>query len=170
MACLDNKCRNTYYWVMLKTLRDEIHQTKPFTSLQEEATLGVVRTATRLQDASEKVFKSAGITGTQYNVLRILRGAEPSGLCRNELRDRMLTRMPDVTRLLDRMEKADLVERSREGEDRRMVSTRITKEGQRLLAELDPKVFAVHKRVLSHVTETQLHSLIDLLTLVRNTR
>lgn len=153
---------------MVKTLKDEIHQRKPFTSLQQEASLSVVRTATTLQDAGEEIFKPAGITGTQFNVLRILRGAEPEGLCRNELRARMLTRMPDVTRLLDRMEKAGLVERSREGEDRRMVSTQITAAGRALLAELDPKVLAFHKRQLSHLTEAQLHSLIDLLTLVRN--
>jgi len=152
---------------MVKALQDKIHQRKPFTSLQQEASLSVVRTATTLQDAGEEIFKPAGITGTQFNVLRILRGAEPDGLCRNALRDRMLTRMPDVTRLLDRMEKAGLVERSREGDDRRMVSTRITKDGRRLLDELDPKVLAFHKRRLSHLTEAQLHTLIDLLALVR---
>ena len=154
---------------MTKSLQEEIHQRKPFASVQEEASLGVIRTATALQDAGEEVFKPSGITGTQYNVLRILRGAEPAGLCRNELRDRMLTRMPDVTRLLDRMEKAGLVERAREAEDRRMVSTRITKEGRRLLDELGPKVVALHKRRLGHLSEAQLRSLIDLLTLVRNT-
>ena len=153
---------------MVKTLQDEIRQRKPFTSLQQEASLSVVRTATALQDAGEEIFKPAGITGTQFNVLRILRGAEPDGLCRNALRDRMLTRMPDVTRLLDRMETAGLVERSREGDDRRMVSTRITKEGRRLLDELDPKVLAFHKRRLSHLTEAQLRTLINLLALVRH--
>jgi DNA-binding MarR family transcriptional regulator len=153
---------------MVKTLQDEIHQRKPFASLQEEATLNVVRTATALQDAGEEIFKSSGITGTQFNVLRILRGAEPAGLCRNELRDRMLTRMPDVTRLLDRMETAGLVERSREGEDRRMVSTRITAAGRALLIELDPKVIVLHKRLLRHITDAQMHQLVDLLTLVRN--
>lgn len=153
---------------MVKTLQDELHQRRPFSSLQQEATLNVVRTATALQDAGEEVFKPSGITGTQYNVLRILRGAEPDGLCRNALRDRMLTRMPDVTRLLDRMEQAGLVERTREGLDRRMVQTRITNAGRRLLDELNPKVMALHQRRLSHLSEAQLHALIELLTLVRN--
>lgn len=153
---------------MVKTLQDELHQRRPFSSLQQEATLNVVRTATALQDAGEEVFKPSGITGTQYNVLRILRGAEPDGLCRNALRDRMLTRMPDVTRLLDRMEQAGLVERTREGLDRRMVQTRITNAGRRLLDELNPKVMALHQRRLSHLSEVQLQALIELLTLVRN--
>jgi len=153
---------------MPKTLQDEIRQRKPFHSLQQEAALNVVRTSTSLQDSSEVLFKPHGITGTQYNVLRILRGSEPGGLCRNELRDRMLTRMPDVTRLLDRMEKAGLVARSREGADRRMVSTRITAAGLKILEELDPKMLELEQRRLGHLTDAQLRALIDLLTLARN--
>ena len=153
---------------MPRTLQDDLQQRKPFASLQQEASLSVVRTSTALQDAGEDLFKPHGITGTQYNVLRILRGSEPDGLCRNALRDRMLTRMPDVTRLLDRMEKAGLVKRSREGTDRRMVSTQITAAGKKLLAEIDPKVAAHHRRRMSHLSDAQLHILVDLLTLVRN--
>ena len=115
------------------TLRDEIQQTKPFTSLQEEALLNILRTSAAMMDEMEDLLKQRGITNTQYNVLRILRGAEPEGLCRNELRDRMLTRMPDVTRLLDRMEEAGLVARSRDNEDRRLVSTRITEAGRKVV-------------------------------------
>ena len=153
---------------MLKTLKDDIHQRKPFASLEQEASLNVVRTSTALLDASEEIFKPHGITGTQFNVLRILRGSEPNGLCRNELRDRMLTRMPDVTRLLDRMEEAGLVERSREGDDRRMVSTRISQRGRKLLEVIDPDVMAFHRKRLGHLSDEQLRSLIDLLTLTRN--
>lgn len=87
----------------MPNLRDEIKQRKPFRTLHEEAALNVVRTSAMLSDTFERVLKPYGITATQYNVLRILRGSEPDGLCRNEIRDRMLTRMPDVTRLLDRM-------------------------------------------------------------------
>ena len=86
---------------MPRTLRDDLRQNKPFKSLHEEAMLNVVRTSATMTDAIEEFVKPHGISSTQYNVLRILRGAEPAGLCRNELRDRMLTRMPDVTRLLD---------------------------------------------------------------------
>jgi len=150
------------------TLRDELQQTKPFTSLQEEALLNIVRTSATMTDDMEELLKQRGITNTQYNVLRILRGAEPDGLCRNELRDRMLTRMPDVTRLLDRMEEAGLVARSRDNEDRRLVSTRITPAGRKLVDELDAPVQAYHRTRLAHVSDEQLQALIDLLTLARD--
>jgi DNA-binding MarR family transcriptional regulator len=150
------------------TLRDELQQTKPFTSLQEEALLNVVRTAATMTNDMEELLKERGITNTQYNVLRILRGAEPEGLCRNELRDRMLTRMPDVTRLLDRMEEAGLVARSRDSEDRRLVSTRITPAGRRMVDELDAPVQSYHRTRLAHVSDEQLQTLIELLTLARD--
>jgi DNA-binding MarR family transcriptional regulator len=152
---------------MPATLRDDIRQKKAFKSPHEEAHLNVIRTAATLTDAMDVVLKPHGISTTQYNVLRILRGAEPSGLCRNELRDRMLTRMPDMTRLLDRMEEAGLVTRSREGEDRRMVLTRITKQGRKMVDELDAPVNKLHRTTLGHLTEQQLRSLTDLLTLAR---
>src|SRR5215216_2640027 len=111
---------------MSPSLQDDIQQRKPFSSIQQEAFLSVVRTSASLTDAMEDLLKPHGLSTTQYNVLRILRGSRPDGLCRNELRDRMLTRMPDMTRLLDRMEESGLVTRSRERDDRRMVLTRIT--------------------------------------------
>jgi DNA-binding MarR family transcriptional regulator len=153
---------------MPATLRDDLRQKKPFKSHHEETHLNVVRTAAALTDALDGLLKPHGISGTQYNVLRILRGAEPGGLCRNELRDRMVTRMPDMTRLLDRMEEAGLVTRSREGDDRRMVLTRITKQGRKLVDELDAPVSRMHRSTLGHLTETQLRSLSDLLTLARH--
>ena len=153
---------------MLTTLRDEIKQNKPFESLEQEAQLNILRTSSLLTDEIEQFLKPYGVTATQYNVLRILRGAEPVGLCRNELRDRMLTRMPDMTRLLDRMEEAWLVVRAREGDDRRMVMTRITEKGLRLLDDLDAPVMALHRKQMAGLTDAQLRSLSDLLTLVRD--
>ncbi|HJU90815.1 MAG TPA: MarR family transcriptional regulator [Gemmatimonadaceae bacterium] len=152
---------------MTPDLRDELKQRKPFVSLEQEAQLSIVRTSMLLFDAFEQLLKPHGISSTQYNVLRILRGAEPTGLCRNELRDRMLTRMPDVTRLLDRMEQADLVTRERSSEDRRLVRTRITKKGARLLRQLDDVVEQEHQRRLGHLSREQLKSLISLLSVVR---
>jgi DNA-binding MarR family transcriptional regulator len=152
---------------MATTLRDDLRQKKPFGSLHQEATLNVVRTSATLGDAMEDLLKPHGISGTQYNVLRILRGAEPTGLCRNELRDRMLTRMPDMTRLLDRMEEAGLVARTRDADDRRLVLTRITKQGRKLVDSLDAPVSELHQSKLGHLTPTQLRTLIDLLTLAR---
>ena len=152
---------------MSPTLQQDLRQTKPFSSLQQEAYLSVVRTTSALTDRVEDLLKPFGITATQYNVLRILRGAGQDGLCRNELRDRMLTRMPDMTRLLDRMEEAGLVTRSRERDDRRMVLTQITERGRELLGELDRPMTQLHREQLSQLNDAQLRSLIDLLTLVR---
>ena len=98
---------------MAPDLRSELRQTKAFPSLEEEAFLSIERTSAVLADAFEQMLKPYGITATQYNVLRILRGAGAKGLCRNEIRDRLVTRMPDVTRLLDRMEASGLIRRTR---------------------------------------------------------
>lgn len=152
---------------MPTTLRDEIKQNKPFQSLQQEAQLSIIRTGSLLMDEVEQFLKPYGVTATQYNVLRILRGAEPEGLCRNELRDRMLTRMPDMTRLLDRMGDVGLVARSREDDDRRMVRSRITASGLKILADVDGVAGQEHKRRFQALDETQLRTLIELLTIVR---
>ena len=153
---------------MSPELREEIRQNKPFNSLQQEASLNLYRTSNVVTDSFEQMLKPYGITGTQYNVLRILRGAEPRGLCRNEVRDRLLNRMPDATRLLDRMEEAGLVSRSRDGEDRRLVSTQLTRQGRRLVDELDDVVAREHERRFGHLSEQQLRTLIKLLTVVRH--
>ena len=153
---------------MTVTLRDEIKQRKPFKSLQEEAALNIVRTAAVLSADFEQIFRPYDLTATQYNVLRILRGADAEGLCRNEVRDRLLTRMPDATRLLDRMEKAGLISRSREQEDRRLVTTRLTRKGRQLVDELDPIVARQHKNRLGHMSDKQLAMLNSLLTQARH--
>lgn len=152
---------------MSPTLRDELRQRKPFTSLEQEAHLSIVRTAALLGDGVEQLLRPHGITGAQYNVLRILRGAEPDGLCRNEIRDRLLTRMPDVTRLLDRMEEGGLVSRERSDEDRRQVRTRLTRAGRRLVDGLDDAVAAMHGHEFRQLDRAQLRTLVELLQLVR---
>jgi DNA-binding MarR family transcriptional regulator len=149
-------------------LQQDLKQKKPFRSLQQEAYLSVVRTSTALTDAMEDLVKSRGISATQYNVLRILRGSDAEGLCRHPLRDRMLTRMPDMTRLLDRKEEPGLDVRVREGDDRRMVMTRIPQKGRQLLDDLDAPVMALHRKQMAGLTDAQLRSLSDLLTLVRD--
>ena len=152
---------------MTPDLREEIAQTRPFGSLQEEAFLAIQRTAALLAHALAETIRPLGLTATQYNVLRILRGAGEPGLCRNEVRDRMITQVPDVTRLLDRMEEMGLIERRREGADRRFVTTRITPEGLRILAELDEPVAAAHRRLLGHLDDASLRSLVALLAQAR---
>ena len=152
----------------VKTLREELRQGKPFRTLREEAALNIARTDARIHDGVERLLAPYGLSATQYNVLRILRGAGMAGLCRNEVRDRLLTRMPDVTRLLDRMEAAGLIERVRDTGDRRMVNTTLTAQGKSLVDSLDNAIDQEHLRQLGHLSNDQLQTLIDLLSLVRN--
>src|ERR1700733_13864394 len=119
------------------SLATALKQTRPFVSLEQEAYLSILRTASELSYAVDQFFRPFDITPSQYNVLRILRGAGTDGLCRNEISERMVTATPDMTRLLDRMEKAGWVTRERAEEDRRQVSTHITKSGMELLARLE---------------------------------
>ena len=148
-------------------LRTEIKQTRPFGSLQEEAYLSVIRTAAMLSHSFNDALKDRGITGTQYNALRVLRGAGPSGLCRNEVRDRLVARVPDATRLLDRLERMGLIERERGGDDRRVVTTRITPAGIRLLADLDEPTLALHQQQFADTDEAELRTLVSVLEHVR---
>jgi DNA-binding MarR family transcriptional regulator len=152
---------------MTSRLREEIRQTKPFGSLGEEVHLGIARTAAVLDHAVAEELKPFGITPTQYNVLRILRGADCDGLCRGEVRNRMVSLVPDATRLLDRMEAAGLIQRARDGADRRFVTTRITPEGLRIVNELDEPMQALHCRHFSGFETEELERLSELLDRVR---
>src|SRR5580698_8167592 len=119
------------------SLATALKQNRPFVSLEQEVYLSLLRTTSELSHAVDQFFRPFDITPSQYNVLRILRGAGTGGLCRNEISDRMVTATPDVSRVLDRMEKAGWVTRERDEEDRRQVSTHITKPGMELLAKLE---------------------------------
>ncbi|HEX7485588.1 MAG TPA: MarR family transcriptional regulator [Vicinamibacterales bacterium] len=152
----------------MSDLKTELKQTKPFRSLEHEAHLSIQRTAAELEHGFESAVKPYGITATQYNVLRILRGAGPSGLCRNEVGSRMLRRVPDVTRLLDRMEDMKLIVRERGGEDRRYVTTKVTAAGLKILGALDPIVHQLHDAQLGHLGDARLRTLIGLLADVRD--
>ena len=138
--------------------------------LSEEAFVSLARTEAVLHDGLDRVLSPRGLSLTQYNVLRILRGAGQAGLCRNEVAERLITRMPDVTRLLDRMESAGLVSRVRSTEDRRMVNTTLTRSGRDLVGELDAEVARVHEAQLGHFTNAELRTLIDLLNRAREAR
>lgn len=152
---------------MASELQVELKQQKPFRSLKEEANLSILRTAALLEHAFEAALKPQGITATQYNVLRILRGAEPDGLCRNEISQRLVRQVPDVTRLLDRLEDAKLIGRQRGGADRRYVVTRITGAGLNLLGEVEQRIDQIHDEQLGHLDESQLRNLVSLLEVVR---
>jgi DNA-binding MarR family transcriptional regulator len=151
-----------------KTLRDELKMAKPFKSVEEEAILSIARTAALIEHAGAEALKPFDLTITQYNVLRILRGAGSDGLCRNEVGERLVTKVPDVTRLLDRMEAATLIVRERGGQDRRFVATRLTDKGLKLLEKIDRELPAIHGRQLGHVSQKRLRELISILEEVRN--
>ena len=152
---------------MPSRLQAELAQAKPFASLEHEAMLSVARTAAVLDHSVAEALKPYGITPTQYNVLRILRGAGKAGLCRNAVRDRLVARVPDATRLLDRLADSGLVARDRDTPDRRFVTTRITRAGLALLARLDAPITRLHARQLGHLGPGKLKTLIDLLAEAR---
>jgi len=131
--------------------------------LEAEAHLSLLRASDALLREVEQTLKPAGLSHTQYNILRILRGAGPAGLACREIGCRMITRDPDITRLLDRLEARELVRRERERSDRRVVKTRITAEGLRLLKELDEPIASLHRRRLRHMDHRRLRLLVRLL-------
>src|SRR6202167_1725083 len=125
---------------------------------EEAAFLDLLRTTDTLSRGLVRVLKTEDLSSTQYNVLRILRGA-PEGLPCGEIANRMITRDPDVTRLLDRLEKRGLISRCREASDRRTVKAQISAEGLKLLARLDEPVWAAHRRQLGHLGQQRLRAL-----------
>jgi DNA-binding MarR family transcriptional regulator len=133
---------------------------------EEAAFLELVRTTDVLSRGLVRVLKTEDLSSTQYNVLRILRGA-PEGLPCGEIANRMITRDPDVTRLLDRLEKRDLVSRNREEKDRRTVLTRITPAGLKVLARLDEPIQTAHRKQLGHLGRERLRELTELMGLAR---
>lgn len=148
-------------------LQAEIKQKKPFPSLEAEAYLNLVRTTECLRQGLESLLKQAALSASQYNVLRILAGS-PDGLPCTEIGNRMVNRDPDVTRLLDRLEKRGLVIRSRQAADRRVIITRITGGGLELLHNLQQPLLKLQKQQLGHLKQSDLRQLIDLLELVRS--
>jgi len=152
---------------LARTIQDEIKQTKPFATPEEEAAVSLERTAGRLAWQLAESLKPHGISPTQYNALRILRGAGKQGWACSEIAERMINRDPDITRLLDRLERRGLVERSRGKKDRRVITARITSVGLELLSKLDRPVEEFHKKVLGHMRGHGLDTLIKLLALAR---
>jgi DNA-binding MarR family transcriptional regulator len=133
---------------------------------EEAAFLELQRTADMLSRKLSDLLKAEDLSSTQYNVLRILRGA-PDGLPCGEIGNRMITRDPDITRLLDRLEKRGLISRHRETKDRRMVMARITREGMHLLARMDEPVREAHRAQLGHLGRERLRTLNELLQAAR---
>jgi len=135
--------------------------------LEDTVFISLQKTADFLGIEAEQLFKPHGLTGTQYNVLRILRGAEPDGLPCRAIGERMISHDPDMTRLLDRMEKRGLISRARQTDDRRVIKTRISSAGLVLLKSLDQPVRELHKRQFHHLPAARLKTLARLLEEVR---
>jgi DNA-binding MarR family transcriptional regulator len=155
---------------MSTKLQKELKQTKPFKSLEEEVILNLARTAEYLASASAVVFKAADLTATQYNVLRILRGAGSDGLSCSEIGERMVTKESDITRLLDRIESRGLISRERPASNRRLVIARITDSGLKILQELDEPVAEINRQLVGHLGKEKLKMVTKLMEEIRSTQ
>jgi DNA-binding MarR family transcriptional regulator len=145
----------------------EIKQTRPFPSLEAETAVNLVRTADLVLRGMQAALKPLGLSVEQFNVLRILRGAAPDGLPCGEIGARMVTRDPDITRLLDRLESRKLIERARDTKDRRVVLVRIRPEGRRILSAVDGPLEAANTCRLRALGRSRLRQLVTLLEAVR---
>jgi len=151
----------------MTSLKQEIVQERPFSSTEEEALLNIMRTSDTLQRAFQRKTRRWGVTSTQYNVLRILRGAQPRGLTCASLGSRMITAEPDITRLLARLKSLKLIRQHRDRSDRRIVWTQISETGLELLRSMDPLIEQLPQEMLGHISQTELAEFIRLLELAR---
>jgi DNA-binding MarR family transcriptional regulator len=148
-------------------LQRELKKKRPFESLEEEANLNILRTNDQLQNRFGKLFREFGLTSSQYNVLRILRGEGKPMPCQ-EIAERMIQVVPAMTGLIDRLEKQDLVKRDRSVQDRRVIYVGLTPKGAQIVAELDEPLVALHRKLAGHLTRTELKELTRLLEKCRN--
>lgn len=152
---------------MLVNLQREIGKRQPFDVVEEEAFLNLLRTASQLNVECERLLRTKDLSGPTYNILRILGGAGSEGRLCHEISKMLITEVPDVTRLVDRLEKRDLVARHRQKEDRRTVRVAITEQGCALLEELAEPVRALHQQQLGHLSPTDLAEFNRLLVAAR---
>jgi len=151
----------------MAALKQEIAQQRPFSSVEEEALLNIMRTSDCLQRAFQRRTREWGITSTQYNVLRILRGAHPQGLTCSAIGERMITAVPDITRLLARMKALKLIRQQRDKQDRRVVWTQISTSGLDLLSKMDDEVSRMPRELLGHLKREEIAEFIRLLETAR---
>jgi DNA-binding MarR family transcriptional regulator len=153
----------------MASLKSEIEQTQPFASLEEEVFLNLIRSSDFLHRAAQRRIRGWGVTLTQYNVLRILGGAEPNGLTCASIGRRMIAADPDITRLLNRLKGLKLIHQRRDRHDRRVVWTQISDSGLELLRVMDPVVQRTPRELLSHMSSDKLTQFNHLLELARAT-
>lgn len=152
---------------MAKSLQDEIKQTKPFTSLEVEAYLNIMRTEAVLSQAVHACFKEYGVTQTIYNLMRIIRGGPDEGVPCSNIAERLIARVPDVTRLVDRAVNLGLVTRHRPDNDRRVVLLSLTPAGRELLEKIARPLDAIHRQQMGTLSEDELRTVVDLMTRLR---
>ena len=152
---------------MPSTTTKHAGKSRRFDCLEQEAYLSLWRTYDRLRALEDEMFGRHGLTAQQYNALRLLRGVKSEGMQTLTLAGRLISRAPDITRLLDRLEEQGLVARERLSGNRRVVLIRITASGLALLSRLDAEVRESHERQLGHLDRTELRSLIGLLRAAR---
>ena len=148
------------------SLQRELKKKRPFDLPEQEAAIQILRTNDQLQNRLGRFFRGYGLTSSQYNVLRILRG-EGKPLPSLEIAERMIQVVPAITGLIDRLEKQGLVERKRCEEDRRIVYVELTTKAGKLLEQIDSPLNALHKALLGHLTRTELNELSRLLEKAR---
>jgi len=154
----------------MSELLAEIKQTKPFESGRDELWLNLSRTAAVIGHEVEQRLRPHGLSPTQYNVLRILRGAGEAGLMQYEIGERLVAQVPDVPRILARMEKAGWIERVRGIVDRRVVRATLTAAGRKLVDQLDSTMHEVHSGLFPAMSEAEMRHACDLLILARRVR
>jgi len=154
---------------MKRRLQDELKQSKPFPTLEEEVYLEIQRTAQATARWIARVLKPAGLSESQFNLLRILRGCSPDGLSSSRIAERMVKHDPDLTRLLDRLEAGGLVEKFRDTRDRRVVNARITKAGLSVVERISEAARRTLVAALRPLGPRKLETLANLLELVRGT-
>jgi DNA-binding MarR family transcriptional regulator len=152
---------------MCAKLDQKLYRTKPFESPEQEAFLSLMVTADQMLFDLNRLLKEKGLSEPLYNVLRILRGAEPGGLHCGDIATRLVSHQPDVTRLLDRLDKKGLVTRERIEEDRRVVTVSITDSGLKALKTLDGPVAKLHRRQFAALSGKKLRKLVGTLELLR---
>ena len=154
---------------MSSKLASSIKQNIPFLSLEEELSLVLFRLANDLGYEMAELLKAENLSASQYNILRILRGAGETGHACSAVAERLVVKAPDMTRLLDRMEKQGLITRQREAHDRRVVTTRITEAGLKLLAKLEAPLATLQKQQFKQLSKTKKEQLLTLLEELGNT-
>jgi len=152
---------------MNRRLREELKQTRPFASLEQEVVLEIQRTEQIVMRWVVEALKPSGLTPQQFNILRILRGAGPDPLSASQICERMVTHDPDLTRLLDRLEAAGMIRKERHADDRRVVNVHVTEAGHETVERASVAVSARIKEALRGIGATRLSELADLLELVR---